>query len=357
MSESVTPSHTAPEPERDSLVWRTARIAAVVLAMVAAAAVLAYAAGGFLLLFAGLLFAVLLDALTRAAGYLLPIRRAFRLALVCGVLAALVAGFVSVVGVVAVQQAPEVMETVDEQMRELGRLLDDLDLEGNEDEEEGIPGWLPDPGSVISHAGAAFATVFGAVGNFAVIVVLGLFLAAQPSLYRDGAVLLVRKESRPRFAEVLDEIGMTLRYWLIGQSITMVLIGTIVWAALTVVGMPGALLLGVFAGLMNFVPTIGPILAAIPIFLVAMGQEWWLLIYALAVYTFIQMLEGYVLTPLIQRRAVHLPPALIFTAQILLAVLFGFIGLVLATPIAAAAKVAVIRLYVEDVLEDPMGQN
>jgi predicted PurR-regulated permease PerM len=110
--------------------------------------------------------------------------------------------------------------------------------------------------------------------------------------------------------------------------------------------------LGLTAGLLNFVPVIGPILAGIPIVLVAMAQDWWIVFYALGVYCFIQFLEGNVLTPLIQRRAVRLPPALIIAAIVIMGLLFGFPGVILATPFAAVVMVAVKRLYVEDVLQD-----
>jgi predicted PurR-regulated permease PerM len=345
--------------ERSSLAWRTATIAGVVLAIALSVFVVVYAASGFLLIFAGILFAVFLDALTSGLGRVLPIHRAIRLALVCLATGAALAVFLASVGSVAVGQTPDLLATLEEEMRGLQRMIREFgavdengEIDGDNNNNGGWIDWLPDPAGLFGQVRVAFETTFGVVGNIVVILVMGVFLAAQPGLYRDGLTRLVTPSSRRRFGQVLDEIGTTLRFWLIGQFVTMTIIGLIVWAALAAVGMPGAILLGLTAGLMNFVPIVGPILAGIPIVLVAMAQDWWIVFYAIGVYLFIQFLEGNILTPLIQRRAVRLPPALIMGAIVIMGLLFGLPGVILATPFAAVVMVAVKRLYVEDVLQD-----
>lgn len=349
------------DAERASLAWRTATVAGVILAIALSVFVVVYAASGFLLIFAGILFAVFLDALTSALGRILPINRAIRLAIVCLVTAAAFAVFLGSVGTIAVGQTPDLLATLEEELRELQRMVrefgsvEDNDNGSNDDENDGNGGWtdwLPDPAGLFGQVRVAFEMTFGVLGNVVVILVLGVFIAAQPQLYRDGLTKLVPIRSRVRFGQVLDEIGVTLRFWLIGQFITMAIIGLIVWAALAAVGMPGAILLGLTAGILNFVPIIGPILAGIPIVLVAMAQDWWIVFYALGVYVFIQFLEGNILTPLIQRRAVNLPPAIIIGAIVIMGLLFGLPGIILATPFAAVSLVAVKRLYIEDVLHD-----
>jgi predicted PurR-regulated permease PerM len=359
---------------RASLGWRTATVAGVVLAIGLCLFLIIYASSGFLLLFAGILFAVFLDAFTTGLGRLLPIPRGFRLAISCLLTSAAVIGFVTSVGVTAVSQTPDLIRTLEREIRGIEQMLqeynvvnvvtaeiaDDQDEDGEPNEENaarpnGIADWLPDPSGLFGQVRAAFATTFGVIGNIGVILVVGVFLAAQPQLYRDGAVRLVSIESRPRFAEVLDEIGITLRFWLIGQFVTMSIIGLVVYAALAVVGMPGAILLGLAAGILNFIPVLGPILAGIPIVLVAMSQDWWVVGYAIGVYCVVQFLEGNILTPLIQRQAVSLPPALIMASLVIMGLLFGFVGIMLATPFAAVLMVLVKRLYIEDVLGDRAG--
>jgi predicted PurR-regulated permease PerM len=358
VNEPVNPISDA---ERASLAWRTATITGVVFAIALAVVMVVYAASGFLLIFAGILFAVFLDALTNLLGRVVPVHRAIRLTFVCLATGAALAAFVTSVGAVAVAQTPDLLTTVETELRGLQQLIRDFasvengDIEngdGDGDADRGWVGWLPDPAGMFGQAGALFATTFGVVGNIIVILVLGVFIAAQPQLYRKGVTRLVAPDSRARFAQLLDELGRTLRFWLLGQFITMLIIGLVVWVALAAVGMPGATLLGLTAGLMNFVPIVGPILAGIPIVLVAMGQDSWIVFYALGVYVFIQFLEGNILTPLIQRRAVHLPPALIIGAIVIMGLFFGLPGVIMATPVAAVAMVTIKRLYVEDVLHD-----
>ncbi|MGQ2907545.1 MAG: AI-2E family transporter [Aliihoeflea sp.] len=375
MDDIARPPTPARKMTRASLGWRTATVAGVVLAIGLCLFLIIYASSGFLLLFAGILFAVFLDAFTTGLGRLMPIPRGFRLAISCFLTSAAVIGFVTSVGVTAVSQTPDLIRTLEREIRGIEQMLQeynvvdvvtaeitdqDIDEDGNGNGEtstrsNGIADWLPDPSGLFGQVRAAFATTFGVIGNIGVILVVGVFLAAQPQLYRDGAVRLVSIESRPRFAEVLDEIGVTLRFWLIGQFVTMSIIGVVVYAALAAVGMPGAILLGLTAGVLNFIPVLGPILAGIPIILVAMSQDWWVVGYALGVYCVVQFLEGNILTPLIQRQAVSLPPALIMASLVIMGLLFGFVGIMLATPFAAVLMVLVKRLYIEDVLGDRAG--
>ncbi len=373
MNDTTTPSAPAKRTTRASLGWRTATIAGVVLAIALCLFLIIYASSGFLLLFAGILFAVFLDALTRALGYVMRIGRGFRLTIVCIVTSFAAIGFITSVGVTAVAQTPDLIRTLEREIRGIEQMLQEYNVvtlvtdeiagdgenaSNSESEPDGSPSsggltdWLPDPSGLFGQVRAAFATTFGVIGNIGVILIIGVFLAAQPQLYRDGAVKLVSIESRHRFGEVMDEVGVTLRFWLMGQFVTMGIIGLVVYAALAVVGMPGAILLGLTAGVLNFIPVLGPILAGIPIILVAMSQDWWVVGYALAVYCVIQFLEGNVLTPLIQRKAVSLPPALIMASLVIMGLLFGFVGIILATPFAAVMMVLVKRLYIEDVLGD-----
>ena len=345
---------TISDSERTKLGWRTATVSGVVLAVGLTAFVVLYAANGFLLIFAGVLFAVFLDALTGWMAPILPRHRSLRLAIVCIALTIVLVGFLTTVGILAAGQVPELLETLEGQIETLNDAARErgLGLNPNGGPDGALMEWLPDPSGLFGQVGAAFAKTFGVLGNVAIVVVLGVFLAAQPALYRDGLVRLVPVRSRERLRAVLDEIGRALRFWLIGQFVTMSIIGLIVWIALAAVGMPGAVILAVTAGLLNFIPVVGPILAGIPIVLVALSQGGWVVAYALGVYLAVQFLEGNVLTPLIQRRAVNLPPALVLTALVVMGILFGFVGIMLATPFAAVLLVAVKRFYIEDVLGD-----
>lgn len=185
-----------------------------------------------------------------------------------------------------------------------------------------------------------------------VVVFIGLFTAVDPDTYRRGVLRLLPLRRRERVGQVLDEMAAALRGWLVGQLVAVALIALTTWVALALIGMPGALLLGLQAGLVNFIPYIGPVIAAVPITLAAMAQGTQMVAWALGVHVVIQTIEGYVLAPMIQKRAVDVSPVMTLAGVMLFGVLFGGLGVALATPLIAALQVAVRRLYVEDWLGD-----
>lgn len=195
------------------------------------------------------------------------------------------------------------------------------------------------------------------LGNVVVIVFLGIFTAASPETYRRGLLRLFSRERRSRLGEVLDEMAAALRGWLVGQLIAVILIAITTSAALALIGMPGALLLGLQAGLFNFIPYLGPVIAAGPILLAAMSVSTTMVVWAIGMHIVIQTIEGYVLVPIIQKRAVDLPPVLSLAAVLIFGALFGALGVALATPVVASMKVAILRLYIEDKLENAGGDT
>jgi predicted PurR-regulated permease PerM len=180
---------------------------------------------------------------------------------------------------------------------------------------------------------------------------LGLYLALSPEPYADGAIRLIPVGRRDRAREVLHEAAETLRHWLLGTSAIMLFLGVLSYVALKLIGVPLALLLAVVSGLAAFVPIVGPMVAGGLMVLVALSESWQLALWAGGFYLVLQGLESYLLTPLIQERAVALPPAVVIAAQVLMGLLFGILGVILATPLAALALVMIKRLYVEDLLE------
>lgn len=307
-----------------------------------------------LLVFAGVLFAALLDAAARALAPVLPINRVWRLMLVLLLLSAL-SGFGLVWGAGKLpEQTRLLLKVMDTQLDVLQEhlLTYGVDLLGPEWGRDFTQWLFSDQGRLLSHAqfvlGGASSVLTGAL----VILFLGILFAIDPASYRESLVLLVKQSYRARTRAVMDEMGNVLRLWFVGQLIRIILMTIWVWIALYWIGLPGPFVLGLQAGLSNFIPYLGPIVAAIPIALVAMPLGGSLLIWAVVIYTIIQSIEGYVLGPLIQRKAVEIPPAWTLVAIVVLGALFGVMGIALAMPMVAIGRVAIIRFYVEDYLGD-----
>ncbi|CAA2138003.1 MULTISPECIES: AI-2E family transporter [Methylobacterium] len=380
-----TPIKDEPGPHPAN--WSPAASGIAVVAFIALLIVAWTAASTLLLIFGGILLGVFLDGLTRLLGQVIGLGRGLRLTIVSLVLGGLTLGFLAFGGATVVQQGRELGQTVTKQagsvrdrLKEYGIDLPAFsapeptssdqgpdkanDNETDKDKKAGglgglASGAIKSPGSLLSDAGsmlgpaAAVVTgLFSALGNVLVIVFLGLACAADPASYRDGAVRFVPPRYRPRATALLDGMGETLRHWLFGQLITMAVIFVCIWAGLSFLGIGGALILGLQAGLLAFIPTIGPLIAGVIIVLAGLASGTNAALGAFGVYLVVQCLESYGLTPFIQKRALDIPPATIFAGQLVLGVLFGLWGIALALPLMAVIKVLLEQVYIEDTLDE-----
>jgi len=209
-----------------------------------------------------------------------------------------------------------------------------------------------DTSAILSGVGGVFSSTIGAVGNFFVVILLAIYLATEPEFYVHGFTKLFPIRRRDRVREILETVGEALERWLIGKVASMVFIGLLTWIGLSILGVPLALTLGLLAGLLSFIPNFGPIISALPALLLAFIDKPIMAVYVLGLYIAVQLVESNIVTPLIERRTVELPPALTIIFQLALAVLVGGLGLVLATPLLAVIMVLVQMVYVQDVLGD-----
>lgn len=204
--------------------------------------------------------------------------------------------------------------------------------------------------------GAASST-FDILAAVVIAVFLGLYLAAEPGTYLAGGLRLLPPARRQRLRVTAEEVALTLRWWLLGRFLSMALIAAMTSIGLSLLGVQLAITLGILAGILTFIPYIGSAASAVPAILIALTQNGQTALYVLLLYVGVHIVEGYILVPLMQKKMVHVPPALTLAAQALLGALFGILGLALATPLVAAALTAVRLLYVEDVLADDMQRS
>jgi len=196
------------------------------------------------------------------------------------------------------------------------------------------------------------SSFLGAVGGIVIVLFLAMYIAATPHLYRKGMLHLVPHRHRARMSEWLTTLGDTLRQWLVARFIAMLLIGVISGGALAALGVKGAAALGVLAGLLEFVPFFGPIVSAIPAIGVALVDSPQKAVSVIILYLIVQQLEGNVITPLLLKRRLDIPPVMTVVAVAALGSVFGVLGMLIAEPLLAAVLVTAKMLYVEDVVGD-----
>ncbi|HEY0996829.1 MAG TPA: AI-2E family transporter [Gemmatimonadaceae bacterium] len=201
------------------------------------------------------------------------------------------------------------------------------------------------------------SSTLAAFTGLLIIIFLSIYIGADADTYHRGLMHLFPVGARARAGEVLSAVATVLRKWLVTQLIAMVVIGAVTTIALSILQVKAAFALGVLAGLLEFIPTVGPILSAVPAIAMAFLDSPEKALTVGAVYIGIQFLENHILIPMLMRGGLDLPPALTILGQALFTLLFGFLGLMVAVPALAAIVVVVQMLYVEDVVGDDMGDT
>ncbi len=324
------------------------------------------------LIFAGILLGVALNAMTTLLGRVVGLSHSLRLTITCLVLAGLLSGVIFLGGATIAQQATALSGTIKSQLGNVKGFLERhgidssyLDL-GNPSTAQADaapsepPGGaaahsLPGAGALASSGGAIVSQTFklvlgtvSAVGNFFIVLFLGLTFAAQPSVYRNGLLFMMPARQRPRATVIVDRIGDTLERWLIAQMTTMFAVFLVTWIGLALIGIQSSFILGVQAGLLTFIPTVGALLGGLIVVLASLASGWVAALSAFVLFLGIHALESYILTPMLQRQALEIPPATLFAFQILLGVVFGVWGLALALPLMAIVKVIIEHFKAED---------
>jgi predicted PurR-regulated permease PerM len=304
-------------------------------------------------------------------GRMVKLPHSLRLTIVCLVLASMLSGVIFLGGATIAQQTTVLTNTIKSQLVNVKAFLERNGVDTSffdfgslnatpSDSSAPAPGAAPTPslpsaGAIASSGGAIFSQslklilgTVSAVGNFFIVLFLGLAFAVQPNVYRSGLLFLAPAKHRAHATVIIDRIGWTLERWLIAQIITMGAVFFVTWIGLEIIGIPSSFILGIQAGLLAFIPTVGAILGGLIVVLASLASGWVLALSAFILFLGVHALESYVLTPIIQRQALDIPPATLFSFQILLGVVFGIWGLALALPLMAIAKVVIDDFKTED---------
>lgn len=304
-----------------------------------------------LIVFAASLFAVLLHAIADPVTRRTRLRPGLSLTISSIGLAGLVAGLLVAFGSEVIGQ----LQTVGEKLPDAGAIvrrsvgsnpvgaavLDSLGRSGLADR-------------MAAFAGPLVSNAANWVGGAAFALAGGIYIAAEPQVYRSGLLAFVPAGRRDGVADTIDELAADLRHWLVGQLIVMAAVGLLTGLGAWALGLPAPVALGIIAGLLEFVPYLGPFLTAVPAVLLGLTVSVETALLALLWLVAVQQIEGYLLTPLIQRKAVSLPPAISLFALLAAGLLFGAPGVLLALPLAIAVRTVLRRFFPTPVVVDPL---
>lgn len=243
------------------------------------------------------------------------------------------------------RELPEAVQRMEEQLSQYSwgkRVVERLQNPG---------GLLAQTGGIMEKVRAVFSVSIKGVIWAWVILFCGFYLALHPEVYMEGFLRLVPVNKRARARDVLLQAKMQLQRWIFGQIVAMTIIGVLTYIGLRLLGITAAEVLGVLAGVLDFVPVVGPWIAGIVSTFIALLKSPMHAVYVICLFSGLHLLEGHLLIPLVQREATRLPPVLTVLAMVLFSRLFGFLGLFLATPLLALVIILTRTLYVEDVVE------
>jgi predicted PurR-regulated permease PerM len=326
-----------PTELRDPLIRQELKRASVWFGLGLAILAVIFLAQPLLLIFAGIVVAAVLDGGTRLLGRVLPIPRGWRLAIVTIAGVGFIAWTFYFAGTELVGQVERLREVITAQANRLLAWGNSLGLVQGGVQMDQLSGQVM---GTLGRLGSAVSSALGAITSFVMILVIGIFIAAEPRLYQRGFAWMLPLRSRGGFYETAAKMGFTMRRLMAGRLLGMAVEGVGTWLLLLAGGVPMATLLGIITGLLAFIPNIGAIVSGVLIvlagFSVGVNEGLW----AIAVYFIVQTVDGYLIVPYVAKKTVDLAPALVLGAQLLLGALFGLMGLALADPIVAMIKVA-----------------
>ncbi len=201
---------------------------------------------------------------------------------------------------------------------------------------------------LLDTATSFFSTSFGVLGDLYIILFLGVFFTADPSLYQDGIILLLPPQKKPVGRIILNRIRVALKGWLKSMLVSMILISILIAVSLNIVGLPGTTVLGLITGVLEIIPNFGPVIAMIPGVLLAFTIGTKTAVIVALIYIACQTIVASIVTPLLQKRIIDIPPALTLMSQLIMGTLSGIMGIILAVPLLAILIIVIEELHVKN---------
>ncbi len=325
--------------------WTFTRRTLIVIGLVSLTYILWSVSYALLLVFGASLFAIVLRAFADTLHRWLRVPHRWSLATALVLIGLAVIGLGILFGAQMRGQLNALTERLPTALDDLGRAFGIAGLSEHVNDMVGGSG-----GSILRRVAGLGYTALNGLTDAALVFVAAIYLAIDPGLYRRGLVKLFPVNQHPRIEDLLQSVGNGLRLWFGAQLIDMAFVALISMAAYWFIGLPGALALGLIAGITNFIPLIGPLIGAVPAVLIAFSVDLQTVLWTLGAALLIQQIEGNVILPIVQRRAADLPPALALFAIVAAGLLFGLPGVVLGVPLSMAIYIAVKKLYVRQTL-------
>jgi predicted PurR-regulated permease PerM len=327
------------------------RIAAITITIAAILGIawLAVELAGFLLLvFASLVIAAVFDASARQVTRFTRLGHGLSLTIsILGLLAVFLGGFV-MFGSQLANQFDTIRDSIPPALDQVEAFLDRAGL--GEPARELMDQGSGDVSRLAAQAGGYLLSAGSSVANFLLVFVGAIFIASDPAVYRRGLLLMMPRCAEETAGHALDDAARGLRGWMVGQGVSSLAVATASWAGLALLGVPASGGLGLLAGLLDVIPMIGPIIAAVPAVLLAFTVSPGTALWTVGLFVVVQQLQSYVLLPMIQKHAVNVPPAVLLFAVVAFGLLFGFIGVLLAAPLTVVTYVMIQRVYVRTLL-------
>jgi putative permease len=334
------PVQQSPADIHDPRLRREAQKAAIWIGMALLAALVVFFAQPLLVIFGGIVFAAMIDGGARLLGRVLPIGRGWRVGMVLLLTLVFLVWTATFAGNQIAAQAAEMPALIERQFngamawaQARGIAIDQGDLQSIAQQMATGVGPLT----------RALGGIIGGLTTLFLIVVLGIYIAVEPRLYERGVAWMVPAAERAEFRETVGRMAWSLRRLLAGRLLGMFIEGTATWLALWAYGVPMAALLGLLTGLLAFLPNIGAPISGALMIMVGFSGGTEMGLFCIAVYVIVQVVDSYIIIPIVAKETVDLAPALVLGAQLVFGVMFGILGLALADPMVAMLKIALER--------------